>query len=100
MTQPPRRHRLRLLPVVAGSPVVVAGVWALGRAGADCGQQGPPARMRREIKGIGFRKGGVGGRPARGGRAVRGGLLARGSFGALNPPMAAVGAPLASATSV
>src|SRR5437879_13259960 len=68
--------------------------------GATGAQQAPPPRMRREIKGLDFRKDGVWRRQARAVRALRARLLSRGSFGALNAPMAAVGAPLASATSV
>src|SRR2546428_6521681 len=113
MTQPPRRHRLRLiavsrrfpltlrgLPVTPRSLVLVAVVCALSVPGATRAQQAPPPRMRREIKGLDFRKDGVWRRQARAVRALRARFLSRGSFGALNAPMAAVGAPLASATSV
>src|SRR5439155_192302 len=55
---------------------------------------------RREIPGFDFRKDGVWRRQARAVRALRARLLSRRSFGALNAPMAAVGAPLASATAV
>src|SRR6266550_7784621 len=113
MTQPPRRHRLRLiavsrrfpltlrgLPVTPRSLVLVAVVCALSVPGATRAQQAPPPRMRREIKGLDFRKDGVWRRQARAVRALRARLLSRRSFGALNAPMAAVGAPLASATAV
>ena len=59
-------------------------------------QQTPPPRVRREIPGFDFRKDGVWRRQARAVRAVRARLLSRRNFGALNAPMAAAGAPLAS----
>src|SRR6266702_1585495 len=113
MTQPPRRHRLRLIavsrrfpltlrgfPVTPRSLVLVAVVCALSVPGATGAQQAPPPRMRREIKGLDFRNDGVWRRQARAVRALRAKLLSRRSFGALNAPMAAVGAPLASGTAV
>src|SRR5437879_10071277 len=113
MTQPPRRHRLRLiavsrrfpltlrgLPVTARSLVVVAGVCALSVPGATRAQQAPPPRMRREIRGFDFRKDGVWRRQARAVRALRARLLSRRSFGALNAPMTAAGAPFASGAAV
>src|SRR2546422_3720616 len=63
-------------------------------------QEASPPRARREIPGFDFRKDGVWRRQARAVRALRARLLSRRSFGALNAPMAAVGAPLASATAV
>src|SRR5438034_395805 len=108
MTQPPRRHRLRLIavsrrfpltlrgfPVTPRSLVLVAVVCALSVPGATGAQQAPPPRMRREIKGLDFRTDGVWRRQARAVRALRAKLLARRSFSALNAPMAAAGAPLA-----
>src|SRR6266446_6014295 len=113
MTQPPRRHRLRLiavsrrfpltlrgLPVTPRSLVVVAVVCAWSVPGAAGAQQAPPPRMRREIKGLDFRKDGVWRRQARAVRALRAKLLSRRSFGALNAPMAAAGAPLAAGAAV
>src|SRR3989454_3736109 len=113
MTQPPRRHRLRLIavsrrfpltlrgfPVTPRSLVLVAMVCALSVPGATGAQQAPPPRMRREIKGLDFRKDGVWRRQARAVRALRAKLLSRRSFGALNAPMAAAGAPLASSAAV
>src|SRR3989449_1764348 len=108
MTQPPRRHRLRLIAVSRRFPltlrgfrvtprslVLVAVVCALSVPGASGAQQAPPPRMRREIKGLDFRKEGVWRRQARAVRALRAKLLSRRSFGALNAPMAAAGALLA-----
>src|SRR6266576_3074438 len=108
MTQPPRRHRLRLIavsrrfpltlrgfPVTPRSLVLVAVVCALSVPGATGAQQAPPPRMRREIKGLDFRKDGVWRRQARAVRALRAKLLSRRSFSDLNAPMAAAGAPLA-----
>ena len=63
-------------------------------------QQTPPPRVRREIPGFDFRKDGVWRRQARAVRAVRARLLSRRNFGALNAPMAAAGAPLASGAAV
>src|SRR6266480_564706 len=113
MTQPPRRHRLRLIavsrrfpltlrgfPVTPRSLVLVAVVCALSVPGATRAQQASPPRARREIPGFDFRKDGVWRGQARAVRALRARLLSRRSFGALNAPMAAVGAPLASATAV
>src|SRR5256712_31177 len=113
MTQPPRRHRLRLIAVSRRFPltlrgfrvtprslVLVAVVCALSLPGATGAQQAPPPRIRREIKGLDFRKDGVWRRQARAVRALRAKLLSRRSFGALNAPMAVVGAPLASGTAV
>src|SRR5437870_12472354 len=108
MTQPPRRHRLRLIAVSRRFPltlrgfrltprslVLVAVVCALSVPVATGAQQAPPPRIRREIKGLDFRKYGVWRRQARAVRALRAKLLSRRSFGALNAPMAAAGAPLA-----
>src|SRR3989475_2375752 len=113
MTQPPRRHRLRLIavsrrfpitlrgfPVTPRSLVLVAVVCALSVPGATRAQQAPPPRMRREIKGLDFRKDGVWRRQARVVRALRARLLSRRSFGALNAPMTAAGAPFASGAAV
>ena len=77
------------------SLVLVAVVCALSVPGASRAQQAPPPRVRREIKGLDFRKDGVWRRQARAVRALRAKLLARRSFAALNAPMAAAGAPLA-----
>jgi M6 family metalloprotease-like protein len=63
-------------------------------------QQAPPPRVRREIPGFDFRKDGVWRRQARAVRALRARLLSRRSFSALNAPMAAAGAPLASGAAV
>ena len=63
-------------------------------------QQAPPPRVHREIRGFDFRKDGVWRRQARAVRAMRARLLSRRSFGALNAPMAAAGAPLATGTAV
>ena len=63
-------------------------------------QQTPPPRVRREIPRFDFRKDGVWRRQARAVRAVRARLLSRRNFGALNAPMAAAGAPLASGAAV
>ena len=82
------------------SLVLVAVVCALSVPGATRAQQASPPRARREIPGFDFRKDGVWRRQARAVRALRARLLSRRSFGALNAPMAAVGAPLASATAV
>src|SRR5204862_8235451 len=62
-------------------------------------QQTPPP-VRREIPRFDFRKDGVWRRQARAVRAVRARLLSRRNFGALNAPMAAAGAPLASGAAV
>src|SRR3989449_10695159 len=96
MTQPPRRPRLRLIAVSRRFPltlrgfrvtprslVLVAVVCALSVPGATGAQQAPPPRMRREIKGLDFRKDGVWRRQARAVRALRARLLSRRSFGAL-----------------
>ena len=82
------------------SLVLVAVVCALSVPGATRAQEASPPRARREIPGFDFRKDGVWRRQARAVRALRARLLSRRSFGALNAPMAAVGAPLASATAV
>ena len=82
------------------SLVLVAVVCALSVPGATRAQQASPPRARREIPGFDFRKDGVWRGQARAVRALRARLLSRRSFGALNAPMAAVGAPLASATAV
>src|SRR5881392_1937641 len=113
MTQPPRRHRLRLIavsrrfpltlrgfPVTPRSLVLVTVVCALSVPGVTRAQQAPPPRARREIPGFDFRKDGVWRRQARAVRAARARLLSRRNFGALNAPMAAAGAPLASGAAV
>ena len=82
------------------SLVLVAVVSALSVPGATRAQQAPPPRVRREITGLDFRKDGVWRRQARAVRALRAKLLTRGSIGALNAPMAAAGAPLASGAAV
>ena len=82
------------------SLLLVAVVCALSVPGATRAQQVPPLRVRREIKGLDFRKDGVWRRQARAVRALRARLLSRRSFGALNAPMAAAGAPFASGTAV
>src|SRR5436309_2852773 len=86
--------------VTSRSLVLVTVVSALTVPGVSRAQQAPPPRVRREIPGFDFRKDGVWRRQARAVRALRARLLSRRSFGALNAPMAAVGAPLASATAV
>jgi len=86
--------------VTPRSLVLVAVVCALSVPGATRAQEASPPRARREIPGFDFRKDGVWRRQARAVRALRARLLSRRSFGALNAPMAAVGAPLASATAV
>ncbi len=88
------------MPVTPRSLVLVAVVCALSVPGATGAQQASPPRMRREIKGLDFRKDGVWRRQARAVRALRAKLLSRRSFGALNAPMAAAGAPLTSGTVV
>ena len=82
------------------SLVLVAVVSALTVPAATRAQQGSPPRVRREIPGFDFRKDGVWRRQARAVRALRARLLSRRNFGALNAPMAAAGAPLASGTAV
>ena len=82
------------------SLVLVAVFCALSVPGATGAQQAPPPRVRREIKGLDFRKDGVWRRQARAVRAQRARLLSRGNFGALNAPRAAVGAPLGSGPAV
>src|SRR5438445_11010968 len=102
MTQPPRRHRLRLiavsrrfpltlrgLPVTPRSLVLVAVVCALSVPGATRAQQAPPPRMRREIKGLDFREDGVWRRQARAMRALTGTLRASRSLAPLHAPLAA-----------
>ncbi len=83
----------RSLVIVAVCSALI--VPALARA-----QQAPPPRVRREIRGFDFRKDGVWRRQARAVRAARARLLSRRNFGALNAPMAAAGAPLASGPAV
>src|SRR5256886_655322 len=108
MTQPPGRHRFRLIavsrrfpltlrgfPVTPHSLVLVAVVCALSVPGATGAQQAPPPRSRREITVLACRKYGVWRRQARPVRALRANLLSRRSSGALKAPMAAAGAPLA-----
>src|SRR5438093_7429047 len=80
--------------------MLVAVVCALSVPGATRAQQAAPLRIRREIKGLDFRKDGVWRRQARAVRALRAKLLSRRSFSALNAPMAAAGAPLASSAAV
>src|SRR5256885_6901147 len=63
-------------------------------------QQASPPRVRREIPGFDFRRDGVLRRQARAVSAARARLLSRRNFGALNAPMAAGGAPLASGAAV
>src|SRR2546427_12192824 len=82
-------RRSLVVPVLMS--LVAASAWA---------QQGSPPRVRREIPGFDFRKDGVWRRQARAVRALRARLLSRRNFGALNAPMAAAGAPLASGTAV
>jgi M6 family metalloprotease-like protein len=80
--------------------VLVAVVSALTAPAVTRAQQAPPPRVRREIPGFDFRKDGVWRRQARAVRALRARLLSRRSFGALNAPMAAAGAPTFAATAV
>src|SRR5256884_7609838 len=80
--------------------MLVAVVCALSVPGATRAQQAAPLRIRREIKGLDFRKDGVWRRQARAVRALRARLLSRRSFGALNAPMTAAGAPFASGAAV
>src|SRR5438309_11538399 len=75
---------------------MVAVLSALSVPAVSRAQQTPPPRVRREIPGFDFRKDGVWRRQARAVRAVRARLLSRRNFGALNAPLAAAGAPLAS----
>ena len=82
------------------SLVLLAVVAALSLPAVTGAQQAPPPRIRREIGGFDFRKDGVWRRQARAVRAVRARLLSRRNFGALNAPMAAAGAPLASGAAV
>ena len=82
------------------SLVLVTVVSALTVPGVSRAQQAPPPRVRREIRGFDFRKDGVWRRQARAVRAARARLLSRRNFGALNAPMAAAGAPLASGPAV
>jgi len=80
--------------------VMVAVLSALSVPAVSRAQQAPPLRVRREIPGFDFRKDGVWRRQARAVRAARARLLSRRNFGALNAPMAAAGAPLASGAAV
>jgi len=80
--------------------VLVAVVSVLTVPSVARAQQAPPPRVRREIPGFDFRKDGVWRRQARAVRALRARLLARRNVGALNAPMAAAGAPLASGAAV
>src|SRR5438874_2748539 len=113
MTRPLRRRRLRVnrrnrrfpltirgVSVTSRSLVLVTVVSALTVPGVSRAQQAPPLRVRREIPGFDFRKDGVWRRQARAVRAARARLLSRRNFGALNAPMAAAGAPLASGAAV
>src|SRR5204862_7214190 len=79
---------------------MVAVLSALSVPAVSRAQQAPPLRVRREIPGFDFRKDGVWRRQARAVRAARARLLSRRNFGALNAPMAAAGAPLASSAAV
>src|SRR5205809_5467416 len=80
--------------------MLVAAVAGLSLPAVTRAQQVPPPRLRREIRGFDFRKDGVWRRQARAVRALRARLLSRRNFGALNAPMAAAGAPLASGAAV
>src|SRR5438874_3341932 len=113
MTRPLRRRRLRVnrrnrrfpltirgVSVTSRSLVLVTVVSALTVPGVSRAQQAPPPRVRREIRGFDFRKDGVWRRQARAVRALRARLLSRRNFGALNAPMAAAGAALASGAAV
>src|SRR5438034_2185732 len=80
--------------------MLVAAVAGLSVPAVTRAQQVPPPRLRREIRGFDFRKDGVWRRQARAVRALRARLLSRRNFGALNAPMAAAGAPLASGAAV
>src|SRR5256884_2476616 len=91
---------LRGFPVMPRSLVIVAVCSALIVPAPAHAQQAPPLRVRREIPGFDFRKDGVWRRQARAVRAARARLLSRRNFGALNAPMAAAGAPLASGAAV
>ncbi len=82
------------------SLVFIAVLSALTAPTVTRAQQTPPPRVRREIPRFDFRKDGVWRRQARAVRAVRARLLSRRNFGALNAPMAAAGAPLASGAAV
>jgi immune inhibitor A len=86
--------------VTPRSLVLVAVVSVLTVPAVIGAQQAPPPRVRREIPGFDFRKDGVWRRQARAVRALRARLLARRNVGALNAPMAAAGAPLASGAAV
>src|SRR5947208_7020412 len=99
MPQPPVPVRDPRAPVTRRSLVFVAVLAALTVPTVTRAQQTPPP-VRREIPGFDFRKDGVWRRQARAVRAVRARLLSRRNFGALNAPMAAAGAPLASGAAV
>jgi len=86
--------------VTPRSLVLVAVVSVLTVPAVIGAQQARPPRVRREIPGFDFRKDGVWRRQARAVRALRARLLARRNVGALNAPMAAAGAPLASGVAV
>jgi len=86
--------------VTPRSLVLLAVVATLTVPAVTRAQQAPPPRIRREIRGFDFRKDGVWRRQARAVRAVRARLLSRRNVGALNAPMAAAGAPLASGAAV
>src|SRR5213080_1267256 len=113
MTRLLRRRRLRVnrrnrrfpltirgVSVTFRSLVLVTVVSALTVPGVSRAQQAPPPRVRREIRGFDFRNDGVWRRQARAVRALRARLQSRRNFGALNAPMAAAGAPLASGAAV
>src|SRR5439155_3251954 len=98
--QPPvPAHKPRVL-VTSRSLVLLAVASALTVPWVSRAQQAPPPRVRREIRGFDFRKDGVWRRQARAVRALRARLLSRRNFGALNAPMAAAGAALASGAAV
>jgi len=86
--------------VTSRSLVLLAVASALTVPWVSRAQQAPPPRVRREIRGFDFRKDGVWRRQARAVRALRARLLSRRNFGALNAPMAAAGAALASGAAV
>src|SRR5438876_5479220 len=91
---------LRGFPVTPRSLVIVAVCSALIVPALARAQQAPPPRVRREIPGFDLRNDGVWRRQARAVRALRARLLSRRSFGALNAPMTAAGAPFASGAAV
>src|SRR5947208_15036038 len=113
MTRPLRRRRLRVnrrnrrfphtirgVSVTFRSLVLVTVVSVLTVPGVSRAQQAPPPRVRREIRGFDFRNDGGWRRQAQAVRALQARLQSRRNFGALNAPMAAAGAPLASGAAV